>query len=64
MGPELRFLIFGAIVTLMVSVIRDDNNDGRWQALTLIGTLLVICFIDSVTSKKCEDDIQALTDKL
>lgn len=64
MGPELRFLILGSIVTLLVGATRTDGGGNKLEALTLIATLFIICFIDSVTSKKCEDDIQKLTDKL
>ena len=65
--PQLRFLILGAIATYLVSKIKDKNNqsnNGGLEALALIGTLLVICVIDSITSKRCEDDITSLTSKL
>ena len=65
--PQMRFLILGAVATFLVSLIRskhENSNNGGMEALTLIATLVVICLIDSVTSKKCEDDISALTSKL
>lgn len=63
----MRFLILGAIATFLVSLIRSKDqsqNNGGAEALALIATLLVICSVDAFTSKKCEDDISALTAKL
>ena len=65
--PQMRFLIIGAIATFLVSRIEDkenSHNNGGLEALALIGTLFAICSIDSITSKKCEDDISKLTTKI
>lgn len=65
--PQLRFLILGAVATFLVSRVNyknNNSNNGGLEAMALIATLLIICTIDSITSKKCEDDITALTTKL
>jgi magnesium-transporting ATPase (P-type) len=63
--PYLRFLLLGAFATLCVSgVSNKKSNSGMYEALTLITTLFIISLIDAFTSKKCEDDISRLTEKL
>jgi len=65
---ELRLLIFGAIATLFVGN-TGSKKDGAGdksgsEAFTIIMTLLLICLIDSITSKVAEEDIKSSRETL
>ena len=57
---ELRLLIFGAIATVFIGNTgnkKGGDNSGS-EAFTIIMTLILICLIDSITSKVAEEDIK------
>lgn len=64
--PINRFLIIGAMAAFLLGLhkSKDESNEQgirKYEAVALIATLMLICFIDSITAKRCEDDISNLT---
>lgn len=66
---QMRFLLIGSFTIFLISLHektfdKEEFTIGGSEALTMMSTLLIVCIIDSVTQKKCEDDIDQLTSKL